>query len=82
LLISVLLAACAATAVPASRGPAPTSNAAASARLEALRATGTPDWDQPTTGALGPDGFYYVADSQLNSSAAPRETVILKVPLQ
>jgi sugar lactone lactonase YvrE len=37
-------------------------------------------WDEPTTGTLGPDGFYYVADSQLNSSASPRETVVLRIP--
>jgi sugar lactone lactonase YvrE len=37
-------------------------------------------WDEPTTGTLGPDGFYYVADSQMNSGAAPRETVVLRIP--
>jgi len=37
------------------------------------------EWDEPTTGALGPDGFYYVADSQMNSGAAPRPTVVLKL---
>jgi sugar lactone lactonase YvrE len=42
--------------------------------------TANPVWDEPTTGALGPDGFYYLADSQMNSGAAPRETVVLKVP--
>jgi hypothetical protein len=47
-------------------------------RFEVLE-TGHPEWDEPTTGALGPDGFYYVADSQMNSGAAPRSTVVLKV---
>jgi hypothetical protein len=41
--------------------------------------SGTPAWDEPTTGALGPDGFYYVADSQMNSGAPDRETVVLKL---
>jgi sugar lactone lactonase YvrE len=41
--------------------------------------TENPAWDEPTTGALGPDGFYYVADSQQNSGAAPRPTVVLKL---
>jgi hypothetical protein len=47
-------------------------------RFEVLE-TENPEWDEPTTGALGPDGFYYVADSQLNSGAAPRPTVVLKL---
>lgn len=45
-----------------------------------LLETASPVWDEPTTGALGPDGFYYVADSQLSSGAPPRETVVLKIP--
>jgi sugar lactone lactonase YvrE len=41
--------------------------------------TENPEWDEPTTGALGPDGLYYVADSQMNSGAAARPTVVLKL---
>jgi sugar lactone lactonase YvrE len=48
-------------------------------RFETLEANHA-EWDEPTTGALGPDGFYYIADSQMNSGAAPRPTIVLKIP--
>jgi sugar lactone lactonase YvrE len=48
-------------------------------RFEVLESN-HPAWDEPTTGALGPDGFYYIADSQLGSEAPPRETIVLKLP--
>jgi sugar lactone lactonase YvrE len=47
-------------------------------RVDVLE-TENPLWDEPTTGAIGPDGFYYIADSQIGSKAAPRETLVLRV---
>jgi sugar lactone lactonase YvrE len=41
--------------------------------------TENPQWDEPTTGTLGPDGFYYVANSEMTSGAAARPTVVLKL---
>jgi hypothetical protein len=42
--------------------------------------TENPAWDEPTTGTLAVDGFYYIADSQLNSTSTARETIVLRIP--